>query len=109
VVLLEARATDFGFWYPRTFKNHSLNPKFHVMVTHMHQYARAMASKGISPGMTNEQSIEAVHVKYNDLARRMRNAVNDAMKLKRMMSQREVAVNPLVHSEARYEKNRQKN
>ena len=103
--LLECRAVDFGFFLPRAFKTELLSHKFHIFVAEMHHYAKLKGAKGLSPGMGmhqtrshpllsnphelfagNEQSIEAIHVKYNKEARRFRQAKTAALRLKRMVA-----------------------
>jgi len=101
IALLEARSTDFGFFFPTTFPKENLNPKFHIAVAEMHHFATLMAEFGISPGMGNEQSIEAIHVKYNRAASHNRNARNAALRLKRMMRRSHTTSNASLQSNAR--------
>jgi hypothetical protein len=100
IALLEARCTDFGMFLPTTFPLENLNPKFHVLVCEMHRHAKLMASAGISPGMGNEQSIEAIHVKFNMLQQRMRSAKTTGLKLQQMMNAQHIAGSAAIKSEA---------
>ena len=100
VALLEARCNDLGMWVPVTFPTESLPPKFHMVVSEMPRYARAMATKGISPGRGNEQSIEGVHVKYNKEHRNHARCGDNARRLSRMHAVR-TAKTCADHSSAR--------
>ena len=96
IAALELRAVDLGFYMPTSFPNESLNPKFHVLVCELHRFARHMAAFGISPGMTNEQVIEAYHVYLNRESRRQCAAKNEAIKNKRSVDAVNMANHPAL-------------
>ena len=61
VVMLEKMAVDLGFSFPEKFPAESITYKMHLMFCHVHVYAALNAPFGRSPGMDNEQGIEASH------------------------------------------------
>ena len=80
VTLLEKRCTDFAFWFPEAFPSHTLPPKHHILVCHMHTFARDMEEMGYSVGQINEQCIESFHTIMNKNERRFASAGKDMKK-----------------------------
>ena len=74
----------------------------------MPKYTNVMGSIGISVGMGNEQSIEAIHVKYNREAKRMCSAKNKNEKIRLAMLAISTKHNPTIKSEHRHPKKRLK-
>ena len=74
----------------------------------MPKYTNVMGSIGISVGMGNEQSIEAIHVKYNREAKRMCSAKNKNEKIRLAMLAISTKHNPAIKSEHRHPKKRLK-